>query len=144
MVKVINKKYAAGASNTIKRNKCKALVKAPFPFKTNSTSVAFSSGKETILFLPDKLFVIQGSKIGALSYSDVTISIHKQSFIERETVPRDAQIIDYTWQYVNKSGGPDKRFQNNKKIPVCLYGEMEIRSEKGVNTDIMCSNANIQ
>lgn len=142
--KVIDKKYAAGASSTIKREKCTASTKVPFPFTTNSIAVSFSSGKETILFMPDKLFIIQGSKIGALNYSDVTTSVHGQRFIEREAVPKDAQIVDYTWQYVNKSGGPDKRFQNNKKIPICLYGEMEVRSANGVNTDIMFSNTNIQ
>ena len=142
--KVIDKKYAAGASSTIKREKCTASTKVPFPFKTNAIAVSFSSRKETILFMPDKLFIIQGSKIGALNYSDVTTSVHGQRFIEREAVPKDAQIVDYTWQYVNKSGGPDKRFQNNKKIPICFYGEMEVRSPNGVNTDIMFSNPNIQ
>ena len=141
--KVIDKKYSAGASNSVKRNDCKASTKVPFPFKTNATAVSFKSGKETLLFLPDKLFVIQGAKIGALSYSDVTTSVHGQRFVEREAVPKDAQVVDHTWQYVNKSGGPDKRFQNNKKIPVCLYGEMEVRSASGLNTDIMFSNVNI-
>ena len=70
--------------------------------------------------------------------------MHGQRFIEREKVPKDAKVVDYTWQYVNKSGGPDKRFQNNKKIPICLYGEMEIKSATGLNTDIMFSNVNIQ
>ena len=142
--KVKNIKYTAGANNVVKRNRCKASTKAPFPFKTNSLAVTFSCGKETVLFLPDKLFIIQGSKIGVLNYSDVSTTVHCQRFIEEETVPRDSQIIDYTWQYVNKSGGPDKRFQNNRKIPVCLYGKLEIRSAIGVNTDIMFSNPNIQ
>ena len=137
--KVIEKKYAAGASNIIKRNNCTASTKAPFPFKTNSSVVTFSSGNETLIFLPDKLFIIQNNKIGALNYSDVVTSIHNQRFIETQTVPNDAQIVDYTWKYVNKSGGPDKRFQNNTKIPVCLYGEIEIRSPIGINTDIMFS-----
>lgn len=142
--KVIDKKYAAGASGSVKRNKCKASTKIPFPFKTNSYSVSFKLGKETILFLPDKLFVIQGAKIGALNYSDVTTSVHGQRFIEREAVPKDAKIVDYTWQYVNKSGGPDSRFKNNKKIPVCMYGEIDVKSPNGMNTQIMFSNINIQ
>lgn len=142
--KVIDKKYSAGASNNVKRNPCKVSTKVPFPFKTNATAVCFKVGKETLVFLPDKLFVFQKGKIGALSYSDVSTEVHGQRFIEREAVPKDAKIVDYTWQYVNKSGGPDKRFQNNKKIPVCLYGEMEIRSASGLNTDIMFSNINIQ
>jgi hypothetical protein len=89
------------------------------------------------------LFVLQGNKVGALSYGDVKTSVHGQRFIESDLVPKDATIVDYTWQYVNKSGGPDKRFQNNKKIPVCLYGEMEV-SGAGVNTVIMFSNPNIE
>lgn len=140
--KVIDKKYSAGANSTIKRIKCKASASVPFPFRTNSTAVAFKAGKEALLFLPDKLFIIQGTRIGALNYSDVKTAVHGQRFIEREAVPKDATIVDYTWQYVNKSGGPDKRFRNNKKIPVCLYGEMEVTGS-GVNTDIMFSNPNI-
>lgn len=142
--KVIDKKYAAGASSIIKREKCKASIKVPFPFTTNSIAVSFASGKENILFMPDKLFIIQGSKIGALNYFDVITSVHSQRFVEREAVPSDAKIVDYTWQFVNKSGGPDKRFQNNKKIPICLYGKMEVRSASGVNTDIMFSNLSIK
>lgn len=142
--KVIDKKYSSGAASSVKRKNCKASTKPPFPFTTNSVAVCFKCGKEALLFLPDKLFVFQGMKIGAVNYSDVTTSVHGQRFVESESVPRDAQIVDYTWQYVNKSGGPDKRFQNNKKLPVCFYGEMEVRSASGINTDIMFSNPNIQ
>lgn len=78
-----------------------------------------------------------------MSYSDVTTSVYVQHFIEREVVPKDAQVVDHTWQHVNKSGGPDKRFQNNKKIPVCLYGGMEVRAAAGLNADTMISNVNI-
>ena len=27
----------------------------------------------------------------------------------------------YTWKYVNKKGDPDKRFKDNRKIPIVLY-----------------------
>lgn len=142
--KVFDKKHSAGASNSVKRNICKASFNVPFPFKTNATAVCFKVGKETLVFLPDKLFVFQRLKIGALNYTDVRTEVHGQRFIESEKVPKDAKIVDYTWQYVNKSGGPDKRFQNNERIPICLYGEMEVRSSSGLNTDIMFSNINIE
>lgn len=142
--KVIDKKHSAGAANTIKRNDCKVSNKVPFPFKTNATAVCFDVGKEKLVFLPDKLFVFQNGKIGALNYSDVTTEVRGQRFIEEETVPKDAKIIDYTWKYVNKSGGPDKRFKDNKKIPVCLYGKMFVKSASGLNTEIMFSNPNIE
>ena len=116
--KVKDKKHSAGASNTIKRNDCKVSNKVPFPFKTNATAVCFEVGKEKLVFLPDKLFVFQNGNIGALSYSDIKTEVKGQRFIEDEAVPKDAKIVDYTWKYVNKSGGADKRFKDNKKIPV--------------------------
>lgn len=142
--KVIDKKYSAGASNTVKRIACKVSRVPPFPFKSDTQAASFKSGKETLVFLPDKLFLIQGNKIGALSYSDLSTSAHVTRFIEEEGVPKDASIVGRTWKYVNKSGGPDRRFKNNRELPVCLYGELELRSLSGLNTILMFSNADLK
>jgi len=141
--RVIDKKYASGASNTIKRTACKASTKVPFPFKANLQVASFKTGKETLLFLPDKLIIMQGSKIGALNYNDILISKHTTRFIESEGVPKDTQIVGQTWKYVNKSGGPDKRFKDNRQLPICLYGELELTSLSGLNTVIMYSNPQV-
>lgn len=142
--KVKNKKYSAGASNTVKRVACVAGNKVPFPFKANTPAAAFKSGKETLIFLPDKLFIIQKNKVGALNYSDIQTFAHTTRFIESEKVPKDASIVGKTWKYVNKSGGPDKRFKDNRELPICLYGEIELKSSTGLNTVLMFSNANLR
>ena len=142
--KVIDKKYASGASASVNRTICKATTKAPFPFKANLQVASFKSGKETLLFLPDKLFIIQGSKIGALNYSDIKHASQKTRFIESESVPKDAQIVGQTWMYVNKSGGPDRRFKNNRQLPICLYGELELTSSSGLNTILIYSNPDVR
>lgn len=141
--KVIDRKYSSGAKETVERKVCTASTKANFPFKTNIKVASFRVGNETLLFLPDKLFIIQGSKIGALNYSDITSDIHTTHFIESNNVPKDAQVIGHTWKYVNKSGAPDKRFKDNRQLPICLYGEYVLRSASGLNTVIMFSNPNI-
>jgi len=141
--KVIDKKYASGASNTVKRVACRVATKAPFPFKVNLKVASFKTGKETLLFLPDKLFIIQGCKIGALNYSDITSSSNTTRFIESDRIPKDSQVVGYTWKYVNKSGGPDRRFKDNKQLPICLYGELKLTSASGLNTVIMYSNPSI-
>lgn len=138
--KVIDRKYSGGASNTVNRTACAASTKAPFPFRANVKVAAFKVKKETLIFLPDKLFIIQGSKIGALNYSDISSHPHTTRFIESEAVPKDAQIVGQTWKYVNKSGGPDRRFKDNRQLPICLYGELELTSTSGLNTVIMYSN----
>lgn len=141
--KVIDKRYFSGASNSIKRVLCKTSKKVPFPFKSNIPAAVFKSGKETLIFLPDNLFIIQSKKIGALNYSDISTSVNTTRFIEENIVPTDATIVGKTWQYVNKSGGPDKRFKSNRELPICKYGEISLKSSSGLNTVLMFSNINL-
>lgn len=86
---------------------------------------------------------MQGSKLGALNYKDITMSSHTTRFIESEGVPSDSQIVGQTWKYVNKSGGPDRRFKDNRQLPICLYGELRLTSTSGLNTVIMYSNPSV-
>jgi hypothetical protein len=46
-------------------------------------------------------------------------------------VPPDAVQVDTTWQYVNKRGGPDRRFKNNRRLPVMRYGEVDLATGGG-------------
>lgn len=138
--KVIDKKYTGGATDTVKRTPCVASKKAPFPFKANIPAASFKAGKETLIFFPDKLFIMQKNKVGVLNYSDISNSAHTTKFLETEKVPKDTRVVGQTWKYINKSGNPDKRFKDNKQIPICLYGEIELKSNSGLNTIIMFSN----
>ena len=140
---VIDKKYSSGASTTVVRVECHTSTKVPFPFKTSEKAGVFKSGKETLIFLPDKLFVIQKNKIGALNYSDITTDKRRTRFVESESVPKDSEIVGQTWKYINKSGGPDRRFKDNRQIPICEYGEIEMTSSAGLNTLFMFSNPNV-
>lgn len=138
---VIDTKYTGGANFTINRSECSLLKKTPFPFELNEEILSIKCDKETYLFFPDKFLILQNGKIGALNYSDLSMGITSTRFIEEHgTVPSDAKVVGRTWEYVNKSGGPDKRFSNNRELPICLYGELTIRSEDGkVNTKLMFS-----
>ncbi len=138
--KVINKKYESGASDTVTTKKCKFTTNIPFPFKVNIPAPTFKMGKEKLVFLPDKLLIMKGLKIGIVNYTDINVRSSTTRFIEKQRVPKDTTIVDYTWRYVNKSGGPDRRFNNNPRYPVCLYGEFTLKSASGLNTVIMYSN----
>ena len=137
--KVIDTKYTAGAKNLIKRQKCKVSEKIPFPFKANVNATSYIYNKEKLIFLPDKLFFIQKNKVYAINYMDVRTSVYNKRFIESESVPKDATIVGYTWEFVNKNGGPDKRFKRNRQLPICDYGSMSISSPFGLNTILMFS-----
>lgn len=140
--KVVDRKYSAGASESVNLVPCTVVDKLPFPFKADAKVVGFKSKKETLLFMPDKLFLIQGNTVGVLSYSDLKSETSKTRFVERGVVPKDTLVVDRTWSRVNKSGGPDRRFKDNREIPICLYGEIHLWSETGLNTIFMYSNPN--
>ena len=139
---VYNNKYTAGADNVVRRVPCKISTVMPFPFKSNMSVVSFVCCGETLIFLPDKLLIIKGQKVNALNYSDIEFKFKQSKFRDNEAIPNDAIVVGSTWQYVNKDGGPDKRFSYNKRIPICLYGELYLTSNYGLNTVIMFSNLN--
>ena len=62
-------------------------------------------------------------------------------FVETDPVPKDAKIIGQTWLKVNKNGTPDKRFKNNRQVPVCEYGKILVTSNSGLHIELMCSNS---
>lgn len=137
---VINKKINAGSSAVVKRVKVGFKKSTPFYIKTDVELIRLNLNGEKILVLPDKLIVIKKFGIGAIDYQDVKTYTYKQGFVEYGAVPKDAQITSYTWQYVNKNGTPDKRFNNNRQLPVCLYGYVSITSTSGLDITLSCSN----
>jgi len=52
---------------------------------------------------------------------------------------KDSQQVDTTWRYVNVKGGPDRRYKDNRQLPVMLYGEVEIGTSAGLHWLLQCS-----
>ena len=72
-------------------------------------------------------------KFGLIEIRELNFKYGSQRFLEEQEIPLDSKVVDYTWAKVNKNGSPDKRFKGNYKIPVCLYGEIEMTSKTGLN-----------
>lgn len=138
--KVYDKKNNAGADKTVRRKSVKFTTKVPYYLKSNIIIPNIKLSNETLYFLPDKLLIIRGNKIGALNYEDVNFISTSTSFIEEEIVPSDTEIIGHTWQFVNKNGSPDKRHKSNKQIPICRYGVIKMTSHSGLNIELQISN----
>jgi hypothetical protein len=93
-----------------------------------------------LYFMPDYVLVRQRNQYGAVSYTSLNLSFVPTRFIEDGGVPRDARVLDHTWQYVNKNGGPDRRFSNNRQLPIAQYGLLEIQSGTGLNIHMHVSS----
>lgn len=77
----------------------------------------------------------------ACSYENLEIRTGTTNFIETDPVPKDATIIRYTWQFVNKDGSADRRYANNRQLPVCQYGRIMLQAGDQIGVEIHVSNA---
>lgn len=128
-------KRTGGAGRLIKRAVVRGIHAhlAPLPyFNTNVHIPCIKLSNLEFYFMPERLLVKRGDIFAAVFYKNLHVSGTVIRFIEDEGAPGDARIVDQTWRYVNKHGGPDRRFNNNRQIPVCAYSEYSITSDTGI------------
>ena len=92
------------------------------------------AGDTKLYFFPDYLFVLQNQRYGAIAYHSLSAHWLTERFIEDSSVPHDANIVGYAWQYVRKDGGPDRRFNNNRRLPIASYGLLVLNSTSGLTS----------
>ena len=139
---VYDRKYHAGASAVVDRKATAIKLAAPPFLKTNIQTISIGVGKQTLFLFPDRVLVYAAGKVGAIGYDNLRVAVSQTRFVE-ESAPRDARIVGETWRYVNKNGGPDRRFANNRALPICLYDELHFTSTTGLNEIIQLSKCEI-
>lgn len=141
--RVRDRKYHAGAGSLVQRNSTFIEKREPPYVKTNVETVAIGVGRQTLHFFPDRVLVYDAAGVGAVGYGALELDVVQRQFIEDGGVARDAKVVDRTWRYVNKKGGPDRRFKDNPELPVCLYDEMRMTSASGLNEVIQLSRCEV-
>lgn len=130
---VLDRKYHAGASKVVERKVTRFAPASPPFVRTNVETIAVNVGAQTLYFFPDRVLIYDSNGVGAVTYQGLQVFVSSKHFVENEGVPRDAIIVGHTWRYVNKNGGPDRRFKDNREIPICHYEEIALRSDTGLN-----------
>jgi hypothetical protein len=139
-------KYTSGAANIISRKLLTniSVNKKPSKFFITNIQIPYLGLKNTELyFFPERLIIKRGSQYGGIMYKNVDCFERTTQFIESETVPGDSVVIGHTWRYLNKNGGPDRRFINNRQIPICQYSEYSFQSSSGLNERIATSKVGV-
>lgn len=117
-------KYSAGASRSVERNRTWTGDSKPRHLKTRNLLPTVRGHFGSAYFLPSGLLILRKQQFVGLPYQQV--SLDQTHFVESDTPPRNAKVIGHTWQYVNKNGGPDRRFQSNRQYPVCQYSVVHL------------------
>jgi hypothetical protein len=132
-------KRNAGASSLNRRSKVEPLLTCPPKVSCNIAVPRLKSKQKSFYFFPDRLLLYDSSGVGTVSYGDLQTAAGIRRFIEDDFVPADSVQVGTTWRFVNKSGGPDRRFNNNRQLPIMQYGELSLRSSSGLNELFQCS-----
>ncbi len=100
-----------------------------------------ANGGDLYIYPGFVLMLTHQKQLGLIDLSDVSIEFRQQQFLEEEDVPSDTTVIDHTWKRINKDGSPDRRFSDNRQLPVVRYGELHLTSPSGLNEEYWFSNA---
>ena len=125
-------KRNAGANVVVDRKPIYLVMGLPPVVKSNIEVPTIPVGRQTLYFFPDRVLLRDRSRYRSIGYQGLSLKIESARFIESGSVPSDAVQVGETWKYVNKKGGPDRRFNDNRILPVCLYQDMLIESGEGV------------
>ena len=134
-------KRNAGASTLLRRSSVSVGTSNPPRVETNISIRCIDIGQAKLFFLPDVILYLERGTYGGIPYHDFRVEQSQTRFIEDGPVPADATVVDRTWRYVNKSGGPDRRFNNNVQLPVAQYGVLVLASSHGLNIHLHTSSA---
>ncbi len=93
-----------------------------------------ANGSNLFIYPAFVLLINSEGTITLIDLKELKFNFHEQRFNEqKETLPSDSKIIDYTWYRANKNGSRDLRFVGNYQIPVVNYGSLNFSSSNGLN-----------
>lgn len=131
----------SSAARAIVRKEIKIELKDLEDIKYNKRALCFGNANGADLYFYPSFIVVQGKDdFGVVGLNEIEFHFNGAKLIEQEKVPKDSEIIEYTWFKVNKNGQPDKRFKDNYQIPVVKYGVITLKTSNGVNEEYQFSN----
>jgi hypothetical protein len=123
------------------------------------TAVRFSFGKDEIVRTDSRCLCLRDANgadlliypgfvlmrgntrgLGVVDCREIELSFEPVRFVASEGVPPDAAIVGQTWERANKDGSPDRRFRDNRRIPIVLCGGFTFESPTGIHEQYLISN----
>jgi hypothetical protein len=134
-------KHHGGATTSIRGREASITHATPPLIVSNLTPISLSTSASTLFFLPDRILVRSNGTYAALSYESLQADWHEGRFVWDDwALPPGAEVTERTWLYTNRSGGPDRRFNNNRELPVIRMAYLVLGSESGLKLVIQSTN----
>ena len=115
-------KRNAGATHLTDTRPAALARRGPTMLRCNLVPPAIDLASTSLYLMPDMLLIGDRTGYAGIPYDAITARWETGRYVENGPVPLDTEIVDSSWAYPNKDGGPDHRFADNRKLPVCLNG----------------------
>jgi hypothetical protein len=126
-------KRSGGATRNLSFENATLRQAVPPYIVSNITPWMLATQGLKLYFFPDRVLIHSRRKYAALSYDQFRVSCDQTRFVWDAIVPHDARVVGDTWLYVRRDGGPDNRFNNNRRIPVVMTAQLTLRSSTGLD-----------
>lgn len=132
----------SSASTLVRKREIRFGIKSLPDIKCKQEPLWFKNANGADLYFYPHFIVMHSSskRFAVIGLDELSFYHSSVRFTETGTVPKDSKIIDYTWTKVNKNGSPDKRFKDNRQIPVVRYGEITLKTKTGLHEEYEFSN----
>jgi hypothetical protein len=123
-----SRKGYGGGENIIDSEDVRFVEGNPERSHTNLSVPGLVCGQFEMWFFPQfMLMQTSVSNFGAATYSGVRVEIKEGTFISNEYWP-NSEVVGTTWRYVNKDGGPDRRYAQNEQLNIIRVWELDLIS----------------
>jgi hypothetical protein len=104
-------------------------------------AVGVQNGHAKAFFYPGFILVVSagGADFALIDMKELEIAYSQTQFTETEAIPSDAAMVGKVWAKSNKNGTRDKRFKDNRELPVMAYGEIAMKARGGMNEALIFS-----
>ena len=100
----------------------------PISLGKSDCCINLCGGDFTLSFAPFGIVFIAGKTFYIFEYSEIKVSYRVVEM--REPDPKFSKdkhnIISYEWEHSTLSGAPDRRYKDNRKLPIVEYGNIHI------------------
>ena len=133
-------KKNAGISTLYERKEAQLKYKTPYYIHTRSKVLQVKLDDYRLIILPGHYIAISKNEVAMIETGEVKVFSETVLYAETESLPKDANVVNRTWRYVNKDGSMDKRYRDNEKVSVCEYQLVRVESESGFRLVLLGSS----
>ena len=130
------------AAYTYERRKSDLSLQELPGIKSSFEGCCFKNQNGADIYIYPGFLVMYNSEtnFGIVELKEVEMLFNESNFIESEQQPNDSEVIKYVWEKTNKNGTRDKRYADNRELPLMRYGEITFYKKTGIFEKFMFSN----